>query len=212
MSREKYYPPRFRETAFHCPMCNVKAQQLWNSVYVGGRAIDMLMIAQCSHCRKSSFWINKQLVFPRETTAPPAHEDMPESVLEYYNEARDISDISPRSAAALLRIATKKLCEHLGENEPNLNHAIGNLHKRELPQSVIKSLDTVRIVGNEGGAHEGQIDLTGEDNKEVVDRLFWLINFIVEKTISDPKQIDEAFSAMPEDKRRGVKDRDKPKG
>lgn len=211
MSREKYFAPGFRKTSFHCPMCNVYSQQSWDSVNSSGFTINMLMIARCSHCWKLSFWINEQLVFPRETTAPPAHEDMPKLVLEYYNEARDVSDISPRSAAALLRIAVKKLCEELGENDPNLNRAIGNLHKRGLPQSVILSLDTVRIVGNEGGAHEGQIDLTGKDNKEVVDKLFWLINFIVEKTISDPKQIEEVFSALPEDKRQGVKDRDKPK-
>lgn len=171
MNREKYYPPRFRETAFNCPMCNVYAQQSWSSVYHGGgvvsNAINMLKTARCGHCWELSFWINEQLVFPRETTAQPAHEDMPEPVLEYYNEAREVSDISPRSAAALLRIAAKNLCGHLGENEPNLNRAIGNLHKRGLPQSVILSLDTVRIVGNEGGAHEGQIDLTGEDNKGV---------------------------------------------
>lgn len=48
---------------------------------------------------------------------------------------------------------------------------------------VIKSLDTVRIVGNEGGAHEGQIDLTGKDNQEIVNTLFWLVNFIVEKPL-----------------------------
>jgi len=168
----------------------------------------MLMTAQCSHCIELSFWINEQLVFPRKITAPIAHEDMPKSVLEYYNEAREISNLSPRSAAALLRIAVKKLCEHLGENEPNLNRAIGNLHKKGLPKRVIRSLDIVRIVGNEGGAHEGQIDLTGEDNKEIVDKLFWLVNFIIEKTITEPMEVDREFSSLPENKKQGVEDRD----
>jgi len=208
MNRNDYYPPKFRESAFHCPMCNVKAQQSWSSVYSGAR-IDMLMIAQCSHCRELSFWINEKLVFPRKTTAPPAHEDMPESVLKYYNEAREVSDISPRSAAAMLRIAAKKLCEHLGEDEPNLNRAIGNLHKKGLSRRVTRSLDTVRIFGNEAGAHEGQIDLTGEDNKDVVDKLFWLVNRIIEKTIAEPEEDERMFSSCPEDKKRGVKDRDK---
>ena len=70
------------------------------------------------------------------------------------------------------------------------------------------SLDTVRIVGNEGGAHEGQIDLTGKDNEEIVTRLFWLINFIVQKTITEPTEIEATFSSLPEDKKKGVAIRD----
>ena len=127
----------------------------------------------------------------------------------YYNEAREISVSSPRAAAALLRLAAKKLCEELGEDGPNLNRAIGNLSKKGLPESIIKSLDTVRIVGNEGGAHEGQIDLTGEDNREIVDKLFKLVNFIVEKTITEPKEIKDIFASLPDDKRQGVENRDK---
>ena len=136
---------------------------------------------------------------------------MPKTVIEYYDEAREVSAVSARAAAALLRVAAKKLCESLGENEPNLNSAIGKLSKKGLPENVIQSLDTVRIVGNEGGAHEGQIDLTGTDNKEIVDKLFWLINFIVEKTITKPKEIKNLFASMPEDKKQGVAIRDKKK-
>ena len=77
-----------------------------------------------------------------------------------------------------------------------------------MPQTVIKSLDTVRIVGNEGGAHEGQIDLTGKDNEEIVDRLFWLINFIVEKTIAEPSEIENTFNSLPENKRQAAEKRD----
>lgn len=216
MNQEKYVAPGHWKRAFHCPRCNVHADQKWYHTFIhdeSGRSsgIGALMVAHCSHCTKLSFWIDEQLVYPRQITVPLAHGDMPESVLEYYNEAREVSASSPRAAAALLRLAAKKLCESLGENDPNLNRAIGNLHKRGLSQSVIKSLDTVRIVGNEGGAHEGQIDLTGEDSKEVVDKLFWLVNFIIEKTITEPKEVQGMFSALPEDKKQGVEDRDKPK-
>ena len=158
-----------------------------------------------------SLWAGKKLVEPQKITVPLAHKDMSESVLEYYNEAREISASSPRAAAALLRIAAKKLCESLGENESNLNRAIGNLSNKGLPENVIKSLDTVRIVGNEGGAHEGLIDLTGEDNKEIVDRLFWLINFIIEKTIAEPNEIKNVFNSLPESKRKAAEKRDEEK-
>ena len=214
MNQENYIAPKFQEEAFHCPRCNVYAKQIWEIVYtqhilIGSNScIWELEVAFCSHCKEFSFWVNKKLVYPPKITAPFAHKDMSKSVLEYYNEAREISALSPRAAAALLRIAAKKLCEVLGESESNLNRAIGNLSKKGLPQTVIKSLDTVRIVGNEGGAHEGQIDLTGKDNEEIVDRLFWLINFIVEKTIAEPSEIENTFSSLPENKRQAAEKRD----
>ena len=215
MNQEDYITPVFQKEAFHCPVCNVYAHQSWYSTSYYSRGgftgIDILETALCSHRNNYSFWIKGNLSYPLQITAPLAHKDMPETVWEYYNEARAISASSPRASAALLRIAAKKLCESLAEDEPNLNRAIGSLSKKGLPQNVIKSLDTVRIVGNEGGAHEGQIDLTGEDNIEIVDRLFWLINFIVEKTITEPSEIESAFSSLPENKRQAAEKRDEGK-
>lgn len=188
MNQDKHVAPEYWKTAFHCLICNAYAQQSWSSPGYSGHW-ERVKSATCEHCRESSFWVDGKLAFPRQITAPLAHDDMPGPVLEYYNEAREVSVSSSRAAAALLRIAAKKLCESLGENDPNLNRAIGNLRKKGLPQSVIQSLDTVRIIGNEGGAHEGQIDLTGEDNKEV----------------------QSMFSSLPENKKQGVEDRDKQK-
>ena len=165
-------------------------------------------VSRCQICKNYSYWIQEKLIYPAKITAPLAHKDMPGGVQEYYNEARTVSVHSSRAAAALLRIAAKKLCEELGEQESNLYRAIGNLSKRGLPQAVIRSLDTVRIVGNEGGAHEGQIDLTGEDNQEIVNRLFWLINFIVEKTITEPAEVEDIFSSLPKNQKEAAERRD----
>jgi len=212
MEQGSYTAPEFYKSAFHCPRCNVYANQSWDKTATfrkGG--ILSLEVSLCDHCQDFSFWIDEKLVYPPRITAPPAHRDMPKSVLEYYNEAREISSTSPRSAAALLRLSAKKLCEELGENEPNLNQAIGNLHKKGLPKKIIDSLDTVRIAGNEGGAHEGQIDLTGKDNRQIVDKLFWLINFIVEKTISEPRKVEEMFDFLPENQKKAAEKRNEKK-
>ena len=212
MKREigEYIPPGFEKEAFHCPHCNFPVPHRWSRAhtYIPDRQVTNLAIAYCSHCGSYSCWIDEKMVYPSNTTAPLAASDMPLSVREYYEEARSIANLSPRAAAALLRLAAKKLCEELGEHEQNLSRAIGNLRKRELPEAVIQSLDTVRIVGNEGGAHEGQIDLSDKDNAEVVDRLFKLINIIVEKTITEPKYIKETFSSLPENKRKAIANRD----
>ena len=170
--------------------------------------VSQSLVSQCMCCKQFSYWINEKLVYPKILTNPPSHVDMPYSVVGYYKEARQIVEDSPRAAAALLRLAAKKLCEELGETEQNLNRAIGNLKKKGLPESVIQSLDSLRITGNEGGAHEGQIDLSGEDNKLLVEKLFQLLNFIVEKTIAEPRNIEETFHSMPEGPKQSVKNRD----
>ena len=208
MNQENYEAPEFKKNAFHCPHCQTYAHQKWSPVTIFQYHVEDCLVSQCSRCEGNSYWVKEALVYPRQLSALHATGDMPESVKEYYDEAREVSVISARSAAALLRIAAKKLCEHLGEDQPNLNRAIGNLHKKGLPENVIKSLHTLRIVGNEGGAHEGQIDLTGEDNEQIVNKLFWLINFIVEKTITEPAEIDSTFRSLPEDKRKAIEDKD----
>ena len=216
VNQNNYIAPEFQQPAFHCPRCNVYAEQRWHTTYAShqfshSRNLDVLMVSFCSFCEDFSFWINGKLVYPSQITAPRAHKDMPKPVLEYFEEARAVSVSSPRAAAALLRLAAKKLCEALEETESDLNRAIGKLNEKGLPESVIQSLDTVRIVGNEGGAHEGQIDLTGEDNKQIVDRLFKLINFIVEKTITEPQEVKNMFASLPKNKKQGVAIRDKKK-
>ncbi len=168
-----------------------------------------LSISRCNACEDISIWVGDKMIHPKQLTAPLAHKDIPESVKELYEEARLISSDSPRAAAALLRVALEKLTEELGEKTGNLNIRIGNLSKKGLPKSVINSLDIVRIVANEGGSHSGEIDLTGADSVEIVDRLFWLVNFIIEKTISDSKEIGQQFSDLPQHKKDGIEDRDK---
>lgn len=214
MNQGAYIVPEFGKDAFNCPHCNAFSHQEWSLGYHnlnGLHGIKRLMISFCAHCSDFSCWVDEKLIYPFKITAPLAHKDMPESVLEYYDEARKVSVFSSRAAAALLRIAAKKLCEELGEPEPNLNRAIGNLGKKGLPETVIKSLGIVRIVGNEGGAQEGQIDLTGTDNKGIVDKLFWLINFTVEKTITEPSEIENTFSSLPENKTQAAETKNKKK-
>lgn len=134
--------------------------------------------------------------------------DMPDAVKELYNEAREIAWKSPRAAAALLRVALEKLTEELWETTWNLNTRIRNLQKQGLSEKVIKSLDILRITANEWGSHAGQIDLTWADNSDVVIKLFKLLNFIVEKTITENNEIDELFDLLPEDKKKGIENRD----
>lgn len=149
------------------------------------------------------------MIFPSGSNIPMPHTDMPESVKEIYNEAREIAWQSPRAAAALLRLALEKLTEELWETEWKINTRIGNLKKKWLPEKAIQALDIVRITANEWGSHLGQIDLTGADNAEIVNKLFFLLNFIVEHVITVNNELDAMYDALPEDKKKGIENRDK---
>ncbi len=208
----EYKPAQFREQNFHCPSCGVLAFQNWSRTYsslYNGNEFSGLQTAQCQNCDELSIWYDSKMVYPKVLTALLAHEDMPETVKVIYNEARNVASDSSRAAAALLRVALEKLTEELGETEGTLNARIGKLSKKGLPQKAIQSLDIVRIFANEGGSHAGEIDLSGADSDDIVNRLFKLTNFIVEKTITENKEIEEIYGTLPPDKINGITNRDR---
>ena len=211
MNNNSYQKPEVEKDGFHCPFCDVYANHAWQDIHLGDSTI--VKSSKCSHCKEYALWVDRwvsgwDMVYPRKMLSPQAHADMPMPVKALYEEARSISDQSPRAAAALLRCALERLTEHLGEKDVSLYERIGNLAQKGLPETVLKALDIVRITANEGGSHCGEIDLTGEDGKEVVDKLFWLVNFIVEKTITEPKEVTMMFLDLPESKKDGVRNRD----
>jgi Domain of unknown function (DUF4145) len=144
-------------------------------------------------------------VFPSASGAPLANPDLPSDVAADFNEARDIVNRSPRSAAALLRLAVQKLCVELGEKGKSINDDIGALVKKGLPVRIQQALDTVRVVGN-NAVHPGQMDL--KDDVATATSLFHLVNIIAETMITQPKEIDSLFQQLPEAQRDAIKKRD----
>lgn len=146
------------------------------------------------------------MVYPRAVTAPKPARDMPKELNSDYEEARQIAGASPRGAAALLRLCIQKLCPLIGAKPADINTMIGELVSKGLIPSVVqKALDTVRVVGNEA-VHPGTIDLN--DNPSTAQALFKLVNLIVERAITEPKEIDEIYKSLPASKLAGIAQRD----
>ena len=116
--------------------------------------------------------------------------------------------LSPRGAAALLRLAIQKLVIFLEEKGDNLNQDIGNLVEKGLSPKIQKSLDVVRVIGGEA-VHPGVLDL--RDDQKTVGDLFGFFNLICETMISQPKHVDELYEGLPESKKEQVRRRDTPK-
>ena len=165
-----------------------------------------MFISSCFHCQKSAIWINKRMIYPNNSTTEMPHEDLPDNVKTYYNEARDIFNISVRGAMALLRLSLQELCKHLGLSE-DINKAIEELvNDKSLSNQVKKSLDIIRVTGNHA-VHPGLIDFN--DSKHDAQALFGLINEITDTLITKPKKIDEIHSKLPEKDLKRIEKRDK---
>ena len=208
-------------SAFVCPHpeCRVFAEHKWGIVRslavaiaeggVGGRNIegtDTVVLSNCNSCGRESVFVNSRLTWPLQSSAPSANSDLPEDLQMDFNEARMILPQSPRGAAALLRLVIQKLLPHLGATKKEINAAIGELvENQKINKNLQQALDSVRVIGNEA-VHPGSLDL--RDDERTAISLFNLVNFIVQKGISEPKEIAEIYSALPEAKLAGIQQRD----
>lgn len=210
----KYISPELNLKAFNCAHCHVYSHQDWYYLKAGedesgyGRQHQdtRFKVSYCERCGQNTIWYGEKIVFPTNSLVEPANIDLPADIIKDYNEAADVFNLSPRSSAALLRLAIQKLCKFLGEAGDNINLDIKNLVKKGLPPKVQEALDSVRVIGNES-VHPGELNIN--DNREIAAQLFKLVNFISTKMISEPKEIDEIYNALPEKKLNGIKERDK---
>jgi hypothetical protein len=144
------------------------------------------------------------MVYPLGSGAPQPNLDLPESVKRDYYEARQIAGLSPKGAAALLRLTLQELCIILGA-KGDLNQAISDLVGKGLSIEVKQALDTARVIGN-NAVHPGQIDL--QDDPGTVLMLFELINIVADRMISEPRRISEAYEKLPAGAKEAIVKRD----
>ena len=229
----KRISPSLRETAFSCPCCDVLTTQTWyylfatvlqsvplheasclgenphldekSGAYRELKRLEHTHVAQCSECHRVSVWFGDKMIHPQRGKVPPANSDLPDDIRRDYDEAGSILDLSPRGAAALLRLALQKLCKELGQPGKNIDNDIGALVANGLDSRIQKAFDSLRVIGNES-VHPGQIDL--RDDRATAESLFDLLNLVVDRLISEPKRINDIYAKLPQEKRDAIKKRD----
>lgn len=182
------------------PFLNDESASVYNALTAHN-----VSFSRCFNCKELSVWIYDRLVFPRHGEAPPPNPDLPDEIKRDYLEGSAILSASPRGAAALARLVIQKICIHLGMPGENINSDIKGLVANGLDVRIQKALDAVRVVGN-NAVHPGQMDL--RDNRDMAENLFRLINLVAEKTISEPKQVDEFYDQLPDTLRKAIAARD----
>jgi hypothetical protein len=167
-------------------------------------SVQNLHISECYNCRKQAIWVHQSLVHPFQRLGQEPNPDLPEDIRLDVEEARATLNISPRGAAALLRLSVQKLCAHLGESGKNIDADIASLVAKGLNPLIQQSLDIVRVVGNEA-VHPGQLDL--RDDQTTATQLVSLVNAIADQMISHPKAVQKMYAALPEAKRIAIEER-----
>ena len=175
-------------------------EKLGNSEYADIEA-ENLNLSECYVCSKISVWVHHAIASPLLRVGPLPNSDMPPEIARDFEEARGIVGLSARGAAALLRLCVQKMCDHLGHKGKTIDDAISALVAGGLNPVVQQALDAVRVIGNEA-VHPGTMDL--RDDIETAQKLFKLVNIIVDRTISDPKQVSEIYDGLPETKRAAI--------
>jgi hypothetical protein len=77
-----------------------------------------------------------------------------------------------------------------------------------LPVQVQRALDALRVIGNEA-VHPGELDL--RDDQETAKALFGWLNFVVERQITHPRELEQLYGKLPPGKREAIEQRDAPK-
>ena len=211
----KYTAPSISLRAFNCPHCGAFAKQILSNLFAdfeekGEGAATIVKgyhLTICYVCDKIGLWRGTSLVYPimEETNLPEPNADLDEDIQDDFVEASKILHISPRGAAAILRLCLQKLCKQLGEKGKNINDDIASLVKKGLNPKVQQALDVIRIVGN-NAVHPGEIDI--KDNPQTALILFNLINVIADAMISQPKHIQDLYDSLPTDALEAIHKRD----
>ncbi|KQC13370.1 MAG: hypothetical protein APR63_08845 [Desulfuromonas sp. SDB] len=212
--KPEYVLPELHLEAFNCPNCHVYCRQHWYYLAAAERKDgygsqfrdERFMVSNCERCGFPTIWLGDKMIYPVTAGAEPPNPDLPPEIKADYEEARSILSQSPRGSAALLRLSIQKLCAHLGQPGKNINDDIKALVASGLPAKVQEALDSVRVIGNEA-VHPGTIDLN--DDRNTANMLFKLVNFIATKLITEPKEIDQIYSSLPESKLNAISQRDK---
>ncbi|MBY3248903.1 DUF4145 domain-containing protein [Rhizobium laguerreae] len=181
---------------------------LWNSGSTSYSDIRIYNVnfSRCYECSDLAVWVFDRLIYPTTGEAPPPNPDLPDEIKADYLEASSILHLSPRGAAALVRLCIQKLCIHLNQPGKNINNDIKALVAAGLDERVQRALDAVRVIGN-NAVHPGKIDIG--DDLGMAQSLFRLLNVVAEKMISEPKHVDEVYALLPPTALAQIAERDK---
>jgi hypothetical protein len=197
----KSFLPTAERLASGFPLLDRRTNDKWV-----GFDLENIHVSQCYSCQQISIWLNDTILYPPSRFELEPNADLNPDIRADFDEARTVLDLSPRSAAALLRLCIQKIGIQLGLPGKNINDDIKALVAKGLDPRVQKALDLVRVIGN-NAVHPGTLDL--KDDRETAAKLFALVNRIADDMITHPKELDALYNEkVPEGAKAQIAKRD----
>ena len=109
---------------------------------------------------------------------PPAPERMPSNLVPLYDEAVAISDLSPASTCALMRIVIRSLLQGQGLRGRHLVRDIGTLVERGAHVGLLRALDVIAM-SDEEASKPGELSLANGHSD--AQNLVMFVNLFVEQ-------------------------------
>lgn len=112
---------------------------------------------------------------------------------QLFNEAKDIFDISPKAAGALLRCVIERILRDKFQKDQSQS-PLGKILsdekvKKELGSELIQLCNACKLIGNYA-AHSSMM-IYEDESKQEIELLFELINAIAEELLSKPRKRQE---------------------
>lgn len=118
------------------------------------------------------------------------NEDLTNEQKQLFNEAKDIFDISPKAAGALLRCVIERILRdkfQAKHSQSLLGTILNDANvKDELGHDIIQLCETCKLIGND--ASHSSLMIYEDESKQEVELLFELINAIAEELQSKPRK------------------------
>jgi hypothetical protein len=213
MPLDGYVYPEFSKSVFTCTSCGAVSIQKWSTrvqlvgIHELPTTITSLQASWCETCSKIALWdvAEKHLVYPPRAAVPIASLHLPAEVRDAYEEAAKVHPLSPRAAAALLRLALQQLLRTLGKPGKELYSEIGELVADGLPPLVENAMDVIRHHGNDG--IHSDTSAAKEDPDGVVG-LFFVVNSIGDLLVGAAGRIQRLHGQLPPEVKRAIARRD----
>ena len=168
------------------------------------RDVQNISISYCFNCNEICLWVVDQMVWPRCATSPGPKPHASTDVRRETEEASHTLDASPRGAAALLRLATEKLCKELGDSDESPRPEMAPLFQEEVDARVQKVLDAMRIIESNAISPD---DVGVRSTGATAETLSGLVNLICEKMIIEPKHLQALYAKVRDDAQSALEQR-----